>query len=397
MSILIYIILKKAYPYFDSTQEALDSVNKVVRENISGKRLIKVMHTEVEENKKFRKANKKLLEQNIKAMQTVTRVSPVMMLFIYILTYFVLLFGKNGMLEIGNLMAVLQYLTIMLTSLLMGAMLLLLCSQIGVSLKRVVSICNMPSYDRKEGTLPFQNNNLILKNVSFSYGENTKEALKNINIEIKKGERVAVVGRCGSGKTTLLKMMAGFYLPDKGEVLLGNQSLFAYQNMREKMIYNSQKMVFFKGTIKENILWFQKEKIDKSILKISKVDSILSKKEQGLSSSIEAFGSNLSGGEKNRISLARCLNRDFEVLLLDDSLSAVDLKTERKILNSLFAHSKGKTIIYATSRLTFLEKMDKIIVLEKGKIEACGTLEEVLGNSLFQELYALAKEVQNGR
>ncbi len=401
MCIFIYFILKKAYPYFDSTKEALDDVNRTVRENIAGKKLIKVMNTENLENDKFWKKNRDLMNINIKAMKTITFISPVVMFFIYFATFLVLILGydyiQKEIVEIGTIMAFLQYLTMILTSLLMGAMLILLCSQTWISLKRVFSILEKDIEHQKENGIPFKNDCIIFKNVHFCYGINSKDTLKALSFQIQPGEKVALVGRCGSGKTTLLKLLGGFYEPTKGEILLGNFSLNQYKNVRENIVYNSQNMVLFKGTIKSNILFFKKSKNMDCVLKISNIKPILEKKEKGILSRVESYGKNLSGGEKNRISLARCLNRNYEILLLDDSLSAVDLKTEKEILENLEKYEKNKTIIYATSRLTNLDKMDKVLFLEKGQVEVFGTFNEVLKNPLFKELYTLSQEVQDGR
>ncbi len=397
MIVIIYLILKKSFPYFDSTKESLDRLNKVVRENISGKKLIKVMNAEELEIKKFSKENNNLKSQNINAMKTVSLISPVAMFFIYFATYLVLILGYDflhtGVIEIGTIMAFLQYLTIILSSLLTGAMILFVFSEVWISLKRVFNICDVEVFKEDVGSLILDNADLSLKNVSFSYGEGAKNTLSNISFEIKSGEKVAVIGRCGSGKSTLLKIIAGLYNSNNGSILLNNKSIYEYKNIKSKVIYNPQKMVIFKGNIKENILFYKKGKVDIVALKNSRVDAIVKKKEKGLLSKIESYGTNLSGGEKNRISLARCLNKNFSILLLDDSLSAVDLKTEKEIIENFNSKLNDKTIIIATSRLSLLDKVDKIILLEDGRVEAFGTLDEISKNSLFKELYNLSKEV----
>ena len=396
---IFILIFKYAFPYFDSTQKALDKVNHTVRENVTGIRLIKAFNQEKKEIEKFDLANSEVKDINIKAMKLVTLTGPILQFFIYLATFITLIYSNHllhlEMIQIGNIMAFLQYLTMILSSLLSGTMILILVLKSWVSLKRIYSLCSFKEKEEKIIDEKINIDTIEFKNVSFAYGENTsKDVLQNISFKIKKGEKVALIGRCGSGKSTLLKVMSKLYPIKEGEILINNKVIDQYSSdfLKKHILYVNQNATLLSGTILSNIKLFHKNKNLDTILETCEIKDIIKKKKDGILSKVEAFGNNFSGGEKNRIILARSLFRNSDVLLLDDTLNAVDLKTEKKIYKNIHKNYPNITILQVNSRLSNLKDMDKIILLENGKIEAIGNFEEISKNHLFLDFLKLQEE-----
>jgi len=396
--VLFYLIFKYAFPYFDLTQTSVDNLNHVVRENISGIKFIKTLNQEKREIKRFSKINNELKILNIKAMKLVMAVGPILQFLIYSATFIVLIYSnhlvQNNQIQIGTIMAFLQYLSMILSSLLSGAMILLLVLKSWVSLKRIYELVQIEENVNIRNFKLSKIQDIEFKNVSFSYGNSKEKVLSNLNFKIKCGEKIAIIGRCGSGKSTLLKLIANLYEVTSGKLIINNQNINCYdeKSLRKNILYMNQNSPLFSGTIKTNISFFKKGKIVDKVLESSDVSSILENKKDGLLSKVESFGNNFSGGEKNRIVLARALFQNVDVLLFDDVLSAVDIKTEKKIWKSIKENYSKHTIIQVNSRLSNLSDMDKIILLENGKIEAIGTFEEIKDNDLFKQFYELQKE-----
>lgn len=393
---ILFFLLRKAFPYFKQEQDVMDQMTECIDENISGKQLIMTTMTENRQEARFEQINEKLRRLHIVSMKTITLSTPILKSFIYALTLFLLFLSHKGIFvnveNVGTLMAFLEYLTLVLSSLLMGGMLLLLASQSVVSFKRIQSYLNLKEeYVRKEKK---KINCIRLENVSFSYHSNEEKVLDSITFSIKKGDKIAIVGPTGSGKSTLLKIIANVYEEEKGSIFWDNYRKKA-GDRNEKILYQPDTMVLFKGTIEENISFYE-EKASRTSIEVSDVCSIVKKKEKGIEEQINGLQNNYSGGEKNRISLARSLNRNPSFLCLDDSLSATDLKTEKKILKQMFITYNETAFLFVTSRLSSLEHFDKIIVLNHGKIEAMGTLEEVMRNPFFLYMYQISREVNHG-
>lgn len=395
---LLFLLLKKVFPYFEQEQQVLDKVVECALENSKGKQLIQVTTTLDKQRDRFIHQNDELKRLNIVSMKTISLSSTVIMAIIYFLTLFLLFLSRENssfpIEKIGTIMAFLEYLTLLLSSLLMGGMLLLLLCQSLVSFKRISFYFYLKGEEQieKKQINPFT---LSFQNVSFSYYEQGKYILENLNFTIHKGEKIAIVGPTGAGKSTLLKLMAHLYAPSKGEIFLDKENIKECET-KNLLLYNPQNMLLFEGSLSSNISFYQK-KLDRNSLGISDVTSIVKKKRKGLKAEINASHNNYSGGEKNRISLARVLNRNPAFLLLDDSLNATDLKTERRILKKLICSKREETILYVSSRLSSLELFDKILFLHQGKIEAFGSFEEVLKNPRFLEMYTIRKEMHDGR
>ena len=398
LAFLLSILLKKAFPYFEQEQQVLDKVVECTLENIKGKQFIQVTTTLEKQRNRFMKKNDKLRKLNILSMKTLSLSSTVIMAVMYFLTLFLLLLSyKNpsfSIENIGTVMAFLEYLTLLLSSLLMGGMLLLLLCQSLVSFKRICAYLNLKEGQQIEKK-QISPHTLSFRNVSFSYHEKGDYVLKNLNFIVKKGEKIAIVGPTGAGKSTFLKLMAQLYEPTKGEIFLNEENIKTCET-KDVILYNPQNMFLFKGTLFFNLLFYQ-QKWDANSLIISDTASIVKKKRKGLKTEINASHNNYSGGEKNRISIARAVNRNPAFLLLDDSLNATDLKTEKRILKKLISSKKEETILYVSSRLSSLDLFDKILFLHQGKIEAFGNLEEVLKNPLFLKMYTIRKEMYDGR
>jgi ATP-binding cassette subfamily B protein len=389
--LILYFIFKKSFPYFELQQNSLDKVISCVDENLEGKMLVKITLTEKKQMKRFNKESNTLTNLDILSMKILTFSSTIIMSIIYFLTILILLLSKeiiSNNMNIGSVMAFLEYLTILLSSLLMGGMIILLFSQSLVSFKRIMFYLKKETESNKNLEL-LNPNTITVDDISFSYNDNLN-ILEHVSFTINRKEKVALVGLSGSGKSTLLKLLAHMYDVKEGNIFIDNTNIKNYK--LDNILYNPDQMFLFKGTISDNIS-FYKNKISDSAILVSDTNNILKHKNKGLNEEVNALYNNYSGGEINRITLARALNRNSDFLLLDDCLSATDLKTERKILKNIFKNYSDIGLIYVTSRLSSLELFDKIIVLNDGKVEIIGSLEQVLKNKVFMSMYEMSKEV----
>lgn len=401
LPILIIFItwaMKKAYPYFEITQDGVDEVNCVVRENIDGVRVVKSFTNESYELKRFDKVNKKLKTVNIQAIRIITLVAPFSMLVINLGIVGVLWFGGNEVvmnrLEIGEIVAFIQYLNSILTSILTGSLITIMLAKSRASILRIEEILKSEEELKKDGKKLTQlEESIQYINVTFKYQEGSGDnVLKDINFSIPKGSFIGIVGPTGSGKSTLVKLLAGFFSTFKGSIQLDNQDYYDYNtsSLRSKIEYVSSTPEFFSGTIEENLKFGNPKVTKKQMLKaLESAHFYLNHtKKDILQYKIEQKAKNLSGGEKQRLGLARAILKDANIILLDDCFSAIDYKTTSEIQKNIKQIFNDKTIFWITNRISNIENSDSIIVLEDGKIDQIDTHENLLKkNSFYQTLY----------
>ncbi len=399
--IVAILIIKKVFPYFTIIQKTVDDVNAVVRENIGGIQVVKSFVMEDYEIEKFDKINKKMMDVVIRAMRFVVLAMPLMMLFINMATVLVLWYGGKlvmiGDLEIGSIIAFTQYLTNILMSLLMISMGIAVTTRSVVSAKRINEIFALTE-DVKELDNPIKKEKIEgkveFKNVSFSYEQGSGDAVLNdINFVVEKGKKVAILGSTGSGKSTVAALIARFYDPTEGVVLIDDIDIRKYslKTLRKNIAVVFQKTVLFSDSIRNNIKYGRRDATDDEVVKVSKIaqaHDFITKKEEGYDYVVEQGAVNLSGGQKQRLSLARALIMDAPILILDDTTSALDLKTEKKIRTTLKKELADKTVFIITQRIATALDADMIIVLDDGKISGIGNHDTLIKtNEVYKSIY----------
>lgn len=386
--IISIIFIKKTYPYFNLTSESLDIINSNIRENIDNIKLVKSNNKELYEKKKFDKINKQYKDIDTKALKTLSLMMPIIIFIINITTIVILLLSKieinNGFL-IGNVSAFIEYINLLLTSIISTSMIFLLTVQSSVSIRRIKQLLNKEIEINNIGINKHLKGDIEFKNVCFSY--NKKNNLEDINLKINRGEKVTIIGGTGSGKSTLINLIKRNYQINKGTILIDNIDVNDYELncLKDNILIVNQKTNLFKNTIKNNLKFNNKVDISKYI-EMTLSNKIIDKKEKKLNYLIEQNGKNLSGGERQRLILCRSLIKDPDILILDDSLSAVDLKTEEKIINNLIDNYPNKTIIFITNRIKSIKNFDKIILLDNGKIKNIGNHNKLKEDKLYNEL-----------
>lgn len=401
VAVSILVLVKTSFPFFSVVQAKLDKVNMVMRENLSGVRVVKVFVRGDYEKKKFNEANEDYRDTTIKAFQKIILLMPIMFFIINFAIVCVLYVGgiqvNQGNMPVGDVVAILTYLMQIFTALMMVSMVFMIFSRAKVSADRInevletevdiVDPLNSVKAEDGEGCLEF-------KNVYFKYGTGDGEyVLENINFTAKKGETVAILGETGSGKSTLINLIPRLYDTAQGEILINGENIknLKLKDLREKISVVLQESILFSGTIKENIKWGKKVATDEEIEAAAKsacahefIESFPEKYETMLGQK----GVNLSGGQKQRISIARSLIKKPEILILDDSTSAVDVVTEKKIQKALAENLKDTTKIIIAQRISSVINADKIIVIGKGTIAAIGKHNDLLKSSKdYREIY----------
>lgn len=403
LSIAICGIIKAAFPKFNLMQKKIDILNSNVQEALTNIRVIKSFVREDFEKHKFEKSNEELKESSLSAFRTVIIQTPIMTLAMNIATLAVVWYGGKMVMvkdiPIGDITAFITYITQILMSLNMLTMILLQCTRSASSLRRINEIFNT-TVDLADSEEVFKckyvvtKGEVTFKNVSFKYYKDNKEkVLDNINLSIKGGEVVGIIGSTGCGKSTLVQLIPRLYDVDEGEVLIDgiNVKKYSLKNLREAVGMVLQKNVLFSGTINENLMWGNDgatQKEIKDMANAAEVGTFIESLGDGYETELEQGGVNLSGGQKQRICIARTLLRKPKILILDDSTSAVDTATESKIRDSLKNHLNDTTKIIIAQRISSVRDSDKIIVMDDGVIVGVGTHEELLNMCpTYSEIY----------
>lgn len=402
LSVIVFGIMMLTIPLYKKVQKQLDYVLEKTRESLTGIRVIRAFGKEEEETQEFDERNNCLT----KFQQYVGKISALMNPVTYVvinagilaLIYIGALRVESGILTQGAVVALYNYMSQILVELIKLANLIITMTKSMASAQRITGIFEMAEetvvLKSEETKEPLSDEyKVIFENVSFSYENAGEYALTDIDFKVKKGETIGIIGGTGSGKTSLVHLIPAFYQAEKGSVYIDGKNVQDYnsEKLREKIGIVMQKSVLFQGTIRENILWGNKSASDSEILEAietAQAGDILQKKEKGLNEWIEQGGKNLSGGQRQRLSIARALVRKPEILIFDDSASALDYATDAALRKALQKLDYHPTVFIVSQRTSSIMHADKIIVLDDGHIEGIGTHAELLENCLvYKEIY----------
>ncbi len=400
LGIALYFIMTRAHPNFVKMFKKYDLVNLVVQENLTSIRTVKAYVREDYENKKFKNATGELQQYSINAEKILAFNSPIMQLSMYFTIIMISWFGAQfiigGSMETGQLMSLFTYVTQILSSLMMISMSFVMVTMAKSSAERIVEVLDEESdLTNAESPLTQVNDGSIeFKNVDFSYSKDPNNlALSQINIKIESGQTIGILGGTGSAKTSLVQMIPRLYDATSGQVLVGGQDVrnIDIETLRDNVAMVLQKNVLFSGTIKENLRWGDANATDEDIIhacQLAQADEFIQTFPDKYDTMLDQGGTNVSGGQKQRLCIARALLKKPKILILDDSTSAVDTKTDALIRKAFKEEIPNTTKIIIAQRVSSVEDADMIIVLDDGKINGIGTHEELLKtNAIYQEVY----------
>lgn len=401
----IAIVIKIGFPRFTRMQTKVDALNSTVQENVTNVRVVKSFVREGFEIDKFEKANGDLKQSGISAMKVMILIGPFMTLFMNITTAVVVWIGAKlvmadgaGAMPPGDLSQFISYVNQILMSLMMLTMLFVMSSRAIASSRRISEVLDEKVDISDAGAaypeLKVNKGEIEFKDVSFRYYKNSQDSvLDHINLRIEPGSIVGIIGSTGCGKTTLVSMIPRLYDADEGEILVDGVNVRDYnlKNLRDGVGMVLQKNVLFSGTIEDNLRWGDENASDEEVVKAAKsaqADSFISSFADGYKTELEQGGVNVSGGQKQRLCIARALLKKPKILILDDSTSAVDTATEAKIREQFRTGLKDSTKIIIAQRITSVMDADKIVVMNDGKITGIGTHDELLAsNEEYKEIY----------
>ncbi len=400
--IVVWAVMRRARPLFEQMQQKLDGVNAVVQENVTGARVVKAYVREDHEVKRFRRANDGLFSVSLRVQTILAFMGPVMMIVMNLAVIAVILLGgyeiERGIIEVGDIMAVIQYITQILHSVMMFSMMFQTISRAQASAKRINEVLDCEpvirdgAYDgtgkeEKKGHVEF-------RSVSFRYPDAADApVLHDITVDIRSGENVAILGATGSGKSSLVQMIPRYYDPVEGEILLDGVNVKDYtlDALRGKIAYVLQKSELFSGTIAENLRWGNGNATDEELREaasIAQASEFIENFNEGYDTMIAEKGASLSGGQKQRLSIARALLKKPDVLIFDDSMSALDLATAARLQKALREKLGSLTVITIAQRVASVMSADRILVLDGGTIAAEGNHETLLETSpVYRDIY----------
>ncbi|RHQ19194.1 ABC transporter ATP-binding protein [Lachnospiraceae bacterium AM48-27BH] len=402
LSIAIVTIMVKAFPRFTLMQKKIDKLNSGIQEALTNVRVIKSFVREDYEEEKFQTMNQDLKDSSLNAMKIVIATMPIMMFAMNVTTLAVVWYGGNiiiaGNMQVGDLTAFTTYIVQILMSLMMLSMVLLQSSRAIASVKRISEVLDteidLTDENASRKDLKVTEGKVEFKDVAFSYSnEGGEKILEHINFTAEPGKVLGIIGTTGSGKTSLVQLIPRLYDVTEGQVLVDGVDVREYslKNLRDGVGMVLQKNVLFSGTIDENLRWGNEEASEEEVrnaAKAAQADGFVTSFTNGYDSDLGQGGSNVSGGQKQRLCIARALLKKPKILILDDSTSAVDTATEAKIRESFSTTLKDTTKIIIAQRIGSVESADKIIVLDDGRIIGMGTHEELMKNcEAYQEIY----------
>ena len=400
LSVFMVIIMKKATSYFKQVFEKYDELNESVQENVSAIRVVKAYVREDYENDKFKKAAFNIYNMFVKAEKNLVMISPVMSATVYICILLISWFGAHMIvsdeLTTGGLMSLLTYCMSILMNLMMLGMIFVMLTMASASGKRIAEVIEEkatitnkenPVHEVKDGSISFEN-------VDFAYNDTSEEpVLKDINLEIKSGETIGIIGGTGSAKSSLVNLISRLYDVNKGSIKVGGVDVRDYdiEKLRDQVSVVLQKNVLFSGTILDNLRWGDKNASEEDCRRVCRMacaDEFIEKMPDGYNTVIEQGGTNVSGGQRQRLCIARALLKKPKILILDDSTSAVDTSTDAKIRKAFAEEIPGTTKLIIAQRISSVQGCDRIIVMDDGKVNGFGTHEELLNsNDIYREVY----------
>ena len=407
--IMMIIILKKANPYYSIVAKRLDSVNSVVQENVTGARVVKAYVREDTEEKRFDDANISLMESNLRVQTLMAILQPLLMIILNLSVIAVIVIGgwqvQAQDMKVGEVMAAITYLTQVLHGVMMMSMMFQTLAKASASANRlrevletdpVIKSGSVSLSDKTGGTVSF-------KNVSFSYPETKgRPVISDLTLDIKSGESVAILGATGSGKSSLVNLIPRFYDCTAGEVLVDGVNVkdCKLDELRKKVGIVLQKSELFSGTVEDNIKWGDKNATHEEVIsaaQAAQADEFIQKIPAGYEGIIAEKGASLSGGQKQRLFISRAVLKKPEILILDDSTSALDLGTEAKLRAEIDRKMNGTTLIIIAQRIQSVKSCDRIAVLDHGKLCACDTHENLLKTcEVYQDIYASQVKTSGG-
>lgn len=389
IALTIYFVMSRAVPVYKKIQARLDGISLITRENLDGVRVIRAFSRQKSETARFAAANKNLMKASLKAGRISSLLNPLTYAIVNIAILFILWFGgirvNAGDLSQGEVIAFVNYMTQILLALIVAANLVVIFTKAAASAARINAVFDTEPSVIPGAALPgpvFANtgDEIRFQDVSFSYNQNNEYALKNLSFSIKKGETIGVIGGTGAGKSTLVNLIPRFYDVTTGRVDVAGVGVREYPlgQLRSKIGIVPQKAVLFTGTVRENMKWGNPQANDEEIeqaLEIAQAAEIIQKMPKGLDTEIYQGGKNLSGGQKQRLTIARALVRHPEILILDDSASALDFATDAALRKAIRQKTGEMTVLMVSQRVTTVKNADRIIVLDQGKMAGFGTHE----------------------
>ena len=397
--ILVLILMRPLYDMWDKSDKYVDMQNKIVRERLSGLRVVRAFNNEKREHGRAKFATEEMAKYMIRANTRGGMVDPFAMLLLNLATVAVIYFGgiraqAGSGISTGGIIAVLQYIGMITNAVISTSWTLAWLPKVKVSIRRLNEIHSSPD----EETIPYGSGktpngfDIEIKNLYFTYPDSTKNVLENLSLTVKQGEHIALIGGTGSGKSTLIKLLSGLFEPSEGEIIIGGAS---YEDMRKADVRSHfsvalQKAQIFEGTVRDNIKMGKPDATDEEIynvIKLSKMAEFVDSHKEGLDYILVGNGQNVSGGQRQRLNMARTVIKKADVYIFDDSFSALDFLTESEIKENYATLLQGKSRIVATQRISTAMSADRIYVLDKGHIIGVGTHSELLSSCpIYREI-----------
>lgn len=399
--IVVMIILKKSFPLFKKMQQKIDNINLVMRESILGIKIIKALVIEDKQKDRFNDANEELTMASIKSQSMNLLLLPISTFIMNLTVVSVLWFGGNmfvsGNIEIGKIMAFINYLLQIMASIMMVINCMIMFSRAQVSAARINEVLDTKaSIENKENCEEVKSFDIEFKNVFFKYNDHSDNVLEDISVKIKEGEKVGIIGSTGCGKTSFVNLIPRLYDATSGEILIGgvNVKNINIKQLREDVAIVLQESILFSGDIKSNLKLGNKNASEEELISASKDSQayeFIMNKDNKFDEVVEQRGKNLSGGQKQRLSIGRTLIKNPKIFIMDDSSSALDMATEARLQTSIRNRMKDNTVLIIAQRISAVMDLDKIIVMDDGKISAMGSHKELLERSEIYRSIAVSQ------
>ena len=399
--IVVMIILKKSFPLFKKMQQKIDNINLVMRESILGIKIIKALVIEDKQKDRFNDANEELTMASIKSQGMNLLLLPISTFIMNLTVVSVLWFGGNmfvsGNIEIGKIMAFINYLLQIMASIMMVINCMIMFSRAQVSAARINEVLDTKtSIENKENCEEVKSFDIEFKNVFFKYNDHSDNVLEDISVKIKEGEKIGIIGSTGCGKTSFVNLIPRLYDATSGEILIGgvNVKNINIKQLREDVAIVLQESILFSGDIKSNLKLGNKNASEEELISASKDSQayeFIMNKDNKFDEAVEQRGKNLSGGQKQRLSIGRTLIKNPKIFIMDDSSSALDMATEARLQTSIRNRMKDNTVLIIAQRISAVMDLDKIIVMDDGKISAMGSHKELLERSEIYRSIAVSQ------